>query len=163
MAAILKNGGDSLLPHYTALQLKYRMKLFLICSQLIYLLCSSHKTATCLALSVTFVQCTKVQTPMRQIRVLAQRSVKIGHIFSGRMTVQFDNNWTDQTKVCGWVEGSVGRRTRVVARSGGLMPVTCVEVKGTDPSAHAGEQNISITFILTQWGFKFLSHGLCKR
>jgi hypothetical protein len=62
---------------------------------------------------------------------------------SGRMTVQFDNNCTDQTKVYGWLERFVGRRTRVDARSGGLMPVTCVEVKGTDPSAHAGEQNIS--------------------
>ena len=88
--------------------------------------------------------------------------MKIGHI-SGRMTVQFDNNCTDQTKVYGWVERFVGRRRRVEARSGGLMPVNCVEFKGTDPSAHAGEQTISITFILKRWGFKFLSHGLSKR
>ena len=93
---------------------------------------------------------------------LVQRGVKIGHI-SGRMTVQFDNNCTDQKKVYGWVERFVGKRTRVDARSGGLMPITCVDFKGTDPHAHAGEQNINITFFLTRWGFKFLSHGLCKR
>jgi hypothetical protein len=113
-------------------------------------------------ISVTFVQCTKVQTPRPQIRVLAQRSVKIGHI-SGRMTVQFDSNCTGQAKVYRWVERFVARRTMVDARSRRLKSVTCVEVKGTDPSAHAGEQNISITFILTRWEFKFLSHCLCKR
>ena len=113
-------------------------------------------------ISATFVQCTKVQTPRPQFRVLAQRSVKIGHI-SGRMRVQFDNNCTDQNIVYGWVERFVGRRTRVDAHSGGLMPVTGVEVKGTDPSAHAGEQNINIIFILMRWRLKFLSHGLRKR
>jgi len=79
------------------------------------------------------------------------------------MTIQFDNNCVDQTKVYGWVERFVGRRRRVDTRSGRLMPVTCLEVKGIDPSAHAVEQNISITFILTRWEFKFLSHGSCKR
>jgi len=41
------------------------------------------------------------------------------------------------------------------ARYGRLMPVTCVEVKGTDPSAHAGEQNISIIFILSGGDLNF--------
>jgi hypothetical protein len=45
--------------------------------------------------------------------------VKIGHI-SGRITIQFDSNCTDQTKVYGWVERLVGRRTTVDARGGGL-------------------------------------------
>jgi hypothetical protein len=79
------------------------------------------------------------------------------------MTVQFDSNCTDQTKVYGWVERFVGGRTSVEARCGGLLPVNCVEVKGTDPSAHAREQSIRSTFILTRWVFKFLSHVLSKR
>jgi hypothetical protein len=80
-------------------------------------------------ISVTFVQCTKVQTLRPQIRVWVQRSVKIGPI-SGRMTVQFDNNSTGQTKVYGWVELFVGSWTRC----GGIMAVTCVDVKETDTS-----------------------------
>lgn len=62
--------------------------------------------------------------------------MKIGQI-SGRMTVQFDNKCKDETKVYGWVKRFVVRWTIVDARCGGLVAVTCVEVKGTAPSAHA--------------------------
>jgi hypothetical protein len=155
-----KNGGDGLLPHYTVLQLKHQIKLslfaaswFIFYAVVIKLWHVYHK---CHIRSVHKSTVAEATDPS-----LGARSVKISQI-SGRMTVQFDNNCADQTKVYGWVEWFVGRWTRVEPRSGGLMAVTCVDVKGTDTSAHEGEQCISITFILPWWGFKFIAHCLYK-
>jgi hypothetical protein len=151
-----KNGGDGLLPHYTALQLKHiKRSLFAAIGAIFYAVVIKlwHVCHKCHIISVYKSTNTKAT-------VWAQRIVKIGPI-SGRMTFQFDN-CTDQTKVYGWVEWSVGRWTRVDTRSGGLMAVTCVDVKGTDTSAHVGEQRISITFILPRSEFKFIAHDLCK-
>jgi hypothetical protein len=51
----------------------------------------------------------------------------------GRMpTVLFDDNCSDQTKECGWVERFMGTRTSVDVRSGERIAVSCFEGKGTD-------------------------------